>query len=56
MNPYERPARECYERYSQHCGGRNHQGLPMPTWEGLEPDTRQHWMYAIAPLVKLKKD
>jgi len=47
VEPVAHLAKAAYAAYGDSTGGKNWQGLPMPTWADLPVTTRAAWMAAV---------
>ncbi len=46
-------ARVAYEAYAADSDWKNYQGNPMPQWQDLPENIRQHWRAAIKKVTEL---
>jgi hypothetical protein len=44
---YRQMAASAYRAYTDNVVGRNHLGLPLPTWEDLPPHRQVAWEVAV---------
>ena len=45
-------AQTAYEAYGASTGGKNYQGLPMPSWGDLGEPIRAAWVAAVTTVVR----